>query len=77
MKYKINTGTFLDWFISDKEDLINLGSLAEQSLQETGEFTITSEDLLHQCGYIPKILLEDTSECRDDEEVTPDDVELI
>jgi len=77
MKYKIDTNTFLDWFINDKEDLIDLGVQTEEQLKETGLSTITAEDLLHQCGYIPKRLLEDTSECRDDEEVTPDDVELI
>ena len=77
MKYKIKTTTFLDWFISDKEDLIDLGIQAEQSLHETGNFTINAEELLHQCGYIPKRLLEDISECEDDDEIIPDDVELI
>ena len=46
--------TFLNWFISDKDDIHYLGNLVRNNLYSSGQSIITIESLFNQCEYIPE-----------------------
>lgn len=73
-KNKIKASKFLAWYFSESSMLDAIGDRAVENLMSGGTFTITTEDLFDECGYIPKRICEDNV---GDEEYVPFEVQFI
>lgn len=82
-KFKLKRKEFINWLISDLEDIEYFGNRLRKELIETGSCTITAEELFNERDSIPGFLLEDqmTSneiyEGLDTQEVPIEEVKLI
>lgn len=76
-KYKVTKERFIDWYFSDVESRIDFGSNAIDELCRFGKLNVTIEGLFDTCGYIPSSICEgiDTEDL--DEDLEPNNVELI
>jgi hypothetical protein len=75
-KKKILASKFINWFISDKEDLLYWGSRMLEDLKTQGSFSCTVKTLFEGSDNIPSYIIED-----DDEDgmidYSPADLEFI
>jgi len=76
-KYKLDNKTFLEWYYSDKDDLVSLGRYVLTSLKANGHYDVKSQDTLDECGYIPKRLLEGFASDTEGEIEDMSEIELI
>jgi hypothetical protein len=72
-KVKLKESAFLDWYFSDREDIMAFGKNMISELHKNGFVKETVQGLLDCCGYIPGYICEGEPE----EEFDPDDIELI
>jgi hypothetical protein len=70
----ITASSFLDWYLSDSDDIESLGNRAHECLSDDGKFIITVQDLFDECGYIPQDKCENDD---GDNEYDPSQIELI
>jgi len=61
-KKKILASRFINWFISDEEDLIYWGSRMLEDLKKQGSFSCTVKTLFENSDYIPSYITEDDDE---------------
>ena len=73
-KIKVKESDFLNWYFSDRDDILTFGRNMITELQSQGFVKESVQSLLDRCGYIPGHISENPD---DDNEYDPDDVELI
>lgn len=79
-KPKLLASKFLEWYITDNEDLQLLGKRAAERMKKTGYCDTSVEELFNDCRCIPETILEGYSdylgeaECR---QIELSDVEFI
>jgi hypothetical protein len=79
MKNQVTKSAFLEWYFSDNETINSIGDDVVSSLNESGEFIITIQDIFNNCGFIPRWLCVDNGENEglSMQEYSPKDIELI
>lgn len=75
-KYKLTNKKFLDWYFYDNDDIVSFGINVVNELKSFGKATINVQSLFDSCVYIPQWICEGQS-IHDEEELFPEDVELI
>lgn len=73
-KIKVTEESFLNWYFSDDSDKLVFANNAIAELKTHGKVLQTVQTLLDNCEYVPGFITEDGDE---DEEYSPEDVELI
>jgi hypothetical protein len=73
-KGKVLASDFIDWFISDEEDLIYWGNRMLEDLKIKGSFSCTIRTLFNDAGYIPSHLVKDGFS---EEDCQSEDLEFI
>jgi hypothetical protein len=81
MKGSITASDFSEWYFSDEDDVLNIGSEVISELKTTGYSTITVKSLFDSCAYIPvdrcTIFNADFESISDDYELQPCDLIFI
>jgi len=74
-KYKIELEVFLNWYFSDKSDIMIFGNGCFSKLKSHGIFTITAADIFNSSEYIPTFLINNYE--GDETEVSPKECILV
>jgi hypothetical protein len=74
MKKQVTKSSFLDWYFSEKDDLLNFARWMIDDLTKTNGVYISIQDLFSGCGYIPASIVENDDT---DNEYLPEECELI
>lgn len=73
--YKLKESQFIDWYFSDDEDYKYIGERVRKLLEESGDVTISLDNLFWEQDEIPTWILESYE--GDDDYINADEVELI
>ena len=77
MKPQVKKEDFLDWYFSDRDDILTLGEDLVAKLIKNGKVSIDIEEVFYNnCGYIP-VTLTNAKGYNEDHEFEPNEVELI
>lgn len=67
VKLLIRRDVFINWMFGEHEDKLRIADYMLQSLIKNGEFTITSEEILEECGFFPYTIVENKSDIDEDD----------
>ena len=59
MKHKLLASKFIDWYFNDHDEVKMLGKSMLHQLTNTGQCSLSVQELFDNCGYIPAYLCED------------------
>tara|TARA_A100001391_G_scaffold38037_1_gene20978 strand:- start:2356 stop:2586 length:231 start_codon:yes stop_codon:yes gene_type:complete len=76
MKYKLETGRFIEYMFQDRDDYLYWGKRVAEEVQD-GEVTITLQEMLEGTGDIPIYYFDVEDEDEHPEYIDPKNVELI
>ena len=76
-KPKVTKASFLDFYFSDRADVLHIGHRVVETLKIGGTYTVDVEYLFKECGYIPAHILINYEEFQEDDEFEPSEVELL
>lgn len=76
-EFTIKHKKFTTWYFSDYDNIQDLGYEAMHNLIGNKSFTITAEDLLNKCYYIPTHLVEELDGIKYDFDIEPRQIKLI
>lgn len=58
-KNRVTASNFLQWYFSERDDVIKFGYEVYECLVHDGTFNISARMLFDECGYIPQHICED------------------
>lgn len=76
-KIKLKESSFLDWYFSEPNDLYEFARGMISELQVSGTITITTQNILDRCGYIPAYICDIIDEDKEGEEYDPSEIKLM
>ena len=80
-KVKLTKENFLDWYFSDRDDILYIGNRIIGELKAEGKANVTTRELLDGCGELPSYIMEgyrdNEDEWIDTKYFEPSEIELI
>ena len=77
-KVKLTKEKFLDWYFSDRDDILITANNMVSQLYDTGKYNVDVRELLEGCSELPDYIMENfTDEYNDTIYYVPEEIKLI